>query len=401
MTPQTPPPAAQEPKNYVLAWIGALLLILVYVFGLLMFPPNAEVAEPTKMSLFIGRFHPILVHLPIGALTVLVLVELLCLRRKVEEQLGSAALLMLFVGAAGAVVAVLAGIMLSREGGYEGGNFTLHMWMGIAGTGAVLLALVMRVMGMSGVNRGLLDGARAMFLAGFAVMGLGAHFGGNMVHGNKYLTEYAPDGIKEKMIAGEKWMLSFAETKEEPAKAAIETTPKAPAPPAPTPAPDKPAVAAVPTPTQPAPPPAPAPAITSSTTPAGGGDGVAIPAAAGKVVFKDIILPVLEQKCNKCHNEQKSKGDLRMDTHEMLLKGGGDDVKTVIAGKPEDSLFVLRVKLPIDDDEHMPPEGRDQMTPEELSLVSWWIQSGASETQTADESKFPAETQALVEGLVK
>jgi len=399
MNPQTPPPAAQEPKNYVIAWIGALLLILVYVFGLLMFPPNVEVAEPTKLSLFIGRFHPILVHLPIGALTALVLVELLCLRRKVEEQIGSAALLMLFVGAAGAVVAVLAGIMLSREGGYASADYTLHLWMGIAGTGAVLLALVMRVMGMSGENRGLLDGARATFLAGFAVMGLGAHFGGNMVHGNRYLTEYAPDGLKERMIATEKWMLSFAETKKEPVKAVV-------TPPAPPPATVKPAVvekvtttpAAL---TQTPPKPAPTPPVTPPAPPSGGGDGVAIPAAAGKVVFKDIILPVLEQKCNKCHNEQKSKGDLRMDTHELLMQGGGDDVKTVIAGKPEESLFVLRVKLPIDDDEHMPPEGRDQMTPEELSLVSWWIKSGASETQTADESKFPAETQALVEGLVK
>ena len=41
------------------------------------------------------------------------------------------------------------------------------------------------------------------------------------------------------------------------------------------------------------------------------------------------------------------------------------------------------------------------MTPEELALVSWWIKSGASETQKADDAKFPAETQALVEGLVK
>lgn len=397
MNPPPTNPQADQPKSYVVAWIGALLLILVYVFGLLMYPPNAVGVEPSKMSLFIGRFHPILVHMPIGALSVLVLVELMCLRRKIEAQMGSAALLMLFVGSAGAVVAVLAGIMLSREGGYEGGNFTLHLWMGIAGTGAILLALVMRVMGMSGSNRGLLDGARAMFLAGFATMGLGAHFGGNMVHGNKYLTEYAPDGLKEKMIGAEKWMLSFAETKEAPKK-------EEPAP-TPTPPPVKPEVAVAPapapTPTQVPPTPAPTPTPAPEATPAAGGEGVTIAAAAGKMVFKDIIQPVLEQKCNKCHNEQKSKGDLRMDTHEMLMKGGGDDVKTVIPGKPDESLFVARVKLPIDDDEHMPPEGRDQMTPEELALVSWWIKSGASETQKADDAKFPAETQALVEGLVK
>ena len=110
---------------------------------------------------------------------------------------------------------------------------------------------------------------------------------------------------------------------------------------------------------------------------------------------------MLEAKCNKCHNEAKSKGDLRMDTHELLLKGGEEEGKTVIPGKPDESLAITRIKLPVDDDDHMPPEGKDQMTDEETALLHWWIKEGASATLKVKDAKFPAELTPLVESLLK
>ena len=39
-------------------------------------------------------------------------------------------------------------------------------------------------------------------------------------------------------------------------------------------------------------------------------------------VFKDMVRPILETKCMGCHNSKKAKGELVMETRELLLKGG-------------------------------------------------------------------------------
>lgn len=372
------------PQSYTGTWVATLLLIVGFVIGLLAFPPLFEKppGEASSSVLFIGRFHPILLHLPVGTLILLCIMELACLSRSGEEKLGPAALLTLWVGAAGSVIAVLAGIMLSREGGYEGGNFTLHQTLALVGTAGVLLALVVRIMAMGQRNFELLHAYRAIFFLSFGLMGLGAHFGGNMSHGSKFLTEHAPEPLKTQMTSMEKWMLSFVEK------------PKAAAP----------AVAAV----------APAAASPSLTSETSTGDepttAVAPPTAdplgglatssGDKLVFQHVILPILESKCNKCHNEEKSKGDLRLDTYEMAMQGG-ESGSNFVAGKPAESLSIQRIELPLDDDEHMPPDGKDQLTSEEISLIRWWVQAGASNTQKVTEVQFPAETQAAVAAILK
>ena len=376
-------PDTDEPKSLTAAWITSIVLIVVYVIGLLIFPPlyDAPKGEATSFVLFIGRFHPIFLHLPVGILSVLVFFELICSTRRGEQKFGEASLLMLVLGSAGAILAVFAGIMLSREGGYVGGNFSLHQTMGLLGTAGVLIALVIRLMGMGRNSMELLNAYRAVYFVSFGIMGLGAHFGGNMSHGNKFLIEHAPEWFKAPMVATEKLLLSLVE-KPKPEKA----TPPAEATPAVTPAPPaevKPEVKPVATDKAPTPPP-PAP------TPGGG----------EKLVFQHVILPVLTAKCNKCHSEEKSKGDLRMDTYEMAMKGG-ENGKNFVAGNLKDSLSIVRILLPDSDDEHMPPDGKDQLTPEEIALLKWWVEQGASGTQTVKDAKFPAELQATVDGILK
>ena len=39
----------------------------------------------------------------------------------------------------------------------------------------------------------------------------------------------------------------------------------------------------------------------------------------------------------------------------------------------------------------MPPEGKDQMTPEELAILEHWIKAGASVTQKVSESAIPVD----------
>lgn len=388
----TKPVPAPVKASYVGTWIATLLLVVTFVFGLLLFPPYFEavegMVEAPRNVLFFGRFHPILVHLPIGILIFLLVMEMLCMRKSVEAKFGEAALLALWIGAAGSVFAVLAGIMLSREGGYEGGSFTLHQGLGIIGTAGILLGLLMRLAGMSTENSGLVDAYRAVLILSFSLMGVGAHFGANMVHGSKYMTQYAPPMIAQQITGMEKWMLSLVEEpkgeeavvtvepEKEPKKEEVKPEPVAPAAKEVVMAPEAP------------PPPAP---VKSA--------GAMIAGAEGKLVFEHLVLPVLEEKCNKCHNAEKSKGDLRLDTHEMVMKGGETE-GNVVTGNPAGSLLISRIKLPEDDDEHMPPEGKPQISPEELALLSWWIEQGASETLKINDSPLPAETQSLVQKLL-
>ncbi len=382
--PQAHSSADSQAKSYVAAWIVFLLLIAVFVFGLLMFPPVFQsvkgAPKPPDGVLFVGRFHPILVHLPIGSLLGLVLFELICLRRRGEEKFGDTSLLLLMIGATGAVAAVLVGIMLSREGGYEGGNFTLHQAIGIGGTSGILIALALRISAMRSRRGGLMHGYRLVFFLSLAFISLGAHFGGNMTHGSKFLTEFAPPPVAKQMTGVEKWMLSLVEKPKDP----IADEPGA----APTPGADSPTPPGIP------PPPSP-PAVVGDTP-------LSIAADDSATVFQNLVMPVLTAKCNKCHSEEKSKGDLRMDTHEFILQGGeGEPGKTVVPGKPEESLAITRIELPLDDDDHMPPEGKDQMTDAETALLRWWIKEGASATLKVKDSKFPAEMKSFVESLLK
>ncbi len=94
------------------------------------------------------------------------------------------------------------------------------------------------------------------------------------------------------------------------------------------------------------------------------------------IVFNDMVKPILEQKCVACHNSKKSKGDLIMETQELLLKGGKNgklwDPTTADLG-----LMMQRVHLPSDAKEHMPPIGKPQLTDEEKTILFHWIKGGA------------------------
>ena len=97
-------------------------------------------------------------------------------------------------------------------------------------------------------------------------------------------------------------------------------------------------------------------------------------------VFANVIQPILEQKCVSCHNPDKAKGGLLLDSEANLLKGG-DSGALLTAGNLPTSLLIHRVSLPLEEEEHMPPKGKMQLSPTETQLLSWWIENGASFTQ--------------------
>ncbi len=91
-------------------------------------------------------------------------------------------------------------------------------------------------------------------------------------------------------------------------------------------------------------------------------------------VFNHLILPVLENKCNSCHNSSKAKGELIMTSIKTLLKGG-ENGEVFVGGKPEESSLLSRIHLPEEDDDHMPPSGKPQLTDKEKALLEQWIKS--------------------------
>lgn len=93
-------------------------------------------------------------------------------------------------------------------------------------------------------------------------------------------------------------------------------------------------------------------------------------------VFEVAIQPILKEKCVKCHNRNKQKGELSMVSPASLDKGG-EHGPLWIAGQPDSSLILQRIHLPLSEEEHMPPEGQVQLHPDEISLVRHWIKGGA------------------------
>lgn len=98
---------------------------------------------------------------------------------------------------------------------------------------------------------------------------------------------------------------------------------------------------------------------------------------AESVVFADIVQPILKAKCESCHNDQKSKGALKMNSIANLMKGGKHGAIWK-AGDALNSHLVQRIKLPMTEKEHMPPLGKAQLTPDEITILTLWVKGGAS-----------------------
>ncbi|MEZ4900472.1 MAG: c-type cytochrome domain-containing protein [Spirosomataceae bacterium] len=93
-------------------------------------------------------------------------------------------------------------------------------------------------------------------------------------------------------------------------------------------------------------------------------------------VFEAVIQPIFKAKCVQCHNEQKTKGELLMTTLSGLVKGGKNG-PIWVAGDAFNSHFLQRANLPLEDKKHMPPKGKAQLTPQEIGILTAWVQSGA------------------------
>jgi uncharacterized membrane protein len=134
----------------------------------------------TDLLSTLGRLHPLLVHLPIGALFVLAFLELLARHPRSRHANASASWILAFTVPA-LLAAAACGWLLADDGGYGEDLLRWHRWTGLGAT-------------VAGVATGLacwldLKKLYRLALAGALALTIGAgHFGGTLTHGSDYLT---------------------------------------------------------------------------------------------------------------------------------------------------------------------------------------------------------------------
>lgn len=280
-------------------------------------------SHPSDIVLFFGHLHPLVVHLPIGLLILVALLELLALVPRFKQVNSNAGVILALV-VPGAGVAALCGWLLSQAGGYQENLLHWHKWAGISTAIACAIAALFYRLNLKTAYRWCLFPSVILLV-------VAGHYGGSLTHGSDYFVRYAPAPFRS-------W---------------FGTQPKAP------------------------------PPQTNQVE------------MAQLNAFSGVIQPVLQQNCISCHGPEKSKGALRLDTFDGVAKGGKSG-PAIVAGKAADSEILKRIRLPDTEDDHMPPNGKPQPSPEEIALLQWWLDAGASTDKKVGEMKAsPRITQIL------
>ena len=145
--------------------------------------------EEFDWMLFIGRFHPLVVHLPLGFLRLAALMEILA--KRLGAYLSKAAGIAWLAGAISALLAVILGFLLASDGSYQGNTLLWHQWMGI---GVAVLAWLCWLLKFKENASKAYYAVIVVLLLSLVVTG---HLGGNLTHGEHYLLEYAPTPIRK------------------------------------------------------------------------------------------------------------------------------------------------------------------------------------------------------------
>jgi len=255
---------------------------------------------------FIGHLHPVIVHLPIGILLLGVLM-MVC-EHYSSLDLQTSISLAFLVGSISAILACIAGWILSNSGEYDALLVQKHQWTGIATATLGLLAYFLKQ------YRKLL----AVILT--LLIFITGHYGGTLTHGENYLFN-----------SNENANSILTDTLKGASKKITQT-------------------------------------ISS------GRDSISI---VKYNLYKDEVAPILKLRCYNCHAALKQKNGLRLDG-EIFIKKGGKNGKIFVAGNTFKSPLYTSLVLPIDDEKHMPPKGKHQLSQNEILIIERWIKSGAS-----------------------
>lgn len=285
---------------------------------------------------FFGRFHPVLVHLPIGFLILAVLLEIGRLTHKIDVKESTVSFI-LFWSAIGATLSCVAGYLLSLGGGYEESLLNEHQWQGIWVAVASWIAWASKAdFFVNKIPFGSLLYLPALAIGSFFTLSAG-HHGGSLTHGEGFLTQETPEPFR-----------GWLGMEPKPEKGTDEIKP--------------------------------------------------IADINNAMVFQDVVNPILKARCVQCHNASKSKGDLRMDGIEFLKKGG-ENGPIIVNGKGQESELIKRCLLPLEDDNHMPPKGKTQLNDTQIAILSWWIDQGAPFDKKVADLKTPDDIKPALASL--
>jgi uncharacterized membrane protein/mono/diheme cytochrome c family protein len=142
---------------------------------------------------FIGHFHPLVVHLPIGILIFTFILELIQLKSKTK--FNQAILLGTFIGTAFAIVSAIMGWLLSLDGGYDEKLLNNHQYAGWILCFFCILLVIVKMFFSANVYFDKLN--KSLWSIIIIVLFLVGHFGGSITHGADYLSLDLSAGNKE------------------------------------------------------------------------------------------------------------------------------------------------------------------------------------------------------------
>lgn len=279
--------------------------------------------EPFEWNAFVGPFHVVLLHFPIGFIMAAAGLEVFAWKRASSDLRLGARILLWFAFVAG-VVASVAGLFRASEGGFDPEMTLEHRNHAFAFVGSTLLAAIASTLSARpNSGRRSKIAYHGLLLLSLLLVGSAGHHGGNLTHGSDFLTQGAPPFIVK----------IFAKSKTPPPPASTDASH----------------------------------AATNSAPPAVGGNDT----SAQK------IRAIFESRCYACHGPEKQKGDYRLDLRDRALAAGESGSPGIVPGDPLKSQVVKFLLLPRDHDDAMPPEGKQALTPEEIVSIIHWIQAGA------------------------
>ncbi|WAJ71897.1 c-type cytochrome domain-containing protein [Catenovulum adriaticum] len=146
---------------------------------------------------FLGRFHVLALHVPFGVLFAAILFDCVSRYFNTDDSKVSfyrATTLLWGFGFISALAAIILGYFHSMEPGFGGQSVSLHMWSAIALACVVFVIFLRRLFSKP---LSILKSEIAGFnFAVLVMLVLTGHYGGNITHGETYLTDYAPAPLK-------------------------------------------------------------------------------------------------------------------------------------------------------------------------------------------------------------
>ena len=389
---------------------------------------NQETAD--QITAFLGRFHPIVLHFPIGLLVALFIMEMAAMFRS-SRSLEAAHWFLLIFGTLTAIAAATFGIFLSWEGGYDEQTLFWHKWTGIGVAVLAVLAIFLKAYHERTYKEGAVTAYRVCLLVCVGLLMAAGHFGGNLTHGSTYLFDNMPEwmplaeylqeeGGTSEAVAGSVYAETIlpilesrcyechGDTKQKgdfvmTTRASLIAAGESGLPaivPGDAMASNLVRVITLPGEHEAVMPPKGKGALTGDDITAiihwidrgaDFGDGTNLieletPKSAPAEIdmsglsddvpvdYVTYILPIFEASCWECHNEDEQEGELRMDTLAYFLEGG-EFGEIIEPGDPEKSTLFELITYPPDDPDFMPAKN-DPLPDEQIALIKRWIIEG-------------------------